>query len=517
MLSDAAYQDLEKALGAENVSREPVVLDSYCWQTLLNGGPDMWRPRPVAVTLPGSTEDVQAVVRICNAHALKCKAFSTGWGAHGSVGKDDVVQLDLRRMNRILEIDEKNMYAVIEPYVIGGVLQAEVMKMGLNAHLIGAGPGHSPLASATSMQGMGWDSIYMSTSFRNLLGVEWVLPSGEILRLGTLGSGSGWFCADGPGPSLRAILRGLIGTCGGFGVFTKCAVKLFHWPGPSKPDGGGTPLDARGKGLEDNFGLYMCAFPNLEKYVDANYALGDAEIGYLHHKTSLPTMLALLTPRLVRKLAGKPALQALMGVLKHQFIVVLAGDTKQETDWQRRTLAAIVADHDGLMMDFAAFPSLWDMFFWNMIRCTTTPLAFRATGSFLVHECGDESFASQALAGRLREPDAAALTAAGVSLDLFDDNLWAPTYENNNRAHSESLVFFDHRRPGVMEAIGKFNEDTAGLVLANFLNPGLLAIDPRVRKAFSAVACGYNEYQKRILAALDPARVSDSTFYTDEA
>jgi hypothetical protein len=169
------------------------------------------------------------------------------------------------------------------------------------------------------------------------------------------------------------------------------------------------------------------------------------------------------------------------------------------------------------MMDFAAFPSLWDMFFWNMIRCTTTPLAFRATGSFLVHECGDESFASQALAGRLREPDAAALAAAGVSIDLFDDNLWAPTYENNNRAHSESLVFFDHRRPGVMEAIGKFNEDTAGLVLANFLNPGLLAIDPRVRKAFSAVACGYNEYQKRILAALDPARVSDSTFYTDEA
>ena len=42
-------------------------------------------------------------------------------------------------MDRILEIDEKNMFAVIEPYVIGATLQAEVMKVGLNTHIIGAG------------------------------------------------------------------------------------------------------------------------------------------------------------------------------------------------------------------------------------------------------------------------------------------------------------------------------------------------------------------------------------------
>ena len=54
-------------------------------------------------------------------------------------------------MDRILEIDEKNMFAVIEPYVIAATLQAEAMKVGLNCHMIGAGASCSPLAQLTSV------------------------------------------------------------------------------------------------------------------------------------------------------------------------------------------------------------------------------------------------------------------------------------------------------------------------------------------------------------------------------
>lgn len=187
-----------------------------------------WCPhRPAAVVLPGSTAEVQAVVRICLEHGLRLKAMSTGWGIWNMVSGEDVVQVDLRRMDRILEIDERNMYAVVEPYVSCAQLQAETMKRGLNCYIIGAGAGTSPLASATSLCGYGWSGLTTGYSARNLLGVEWVLPDGEVLRLGSHGSGLGWFSGDGPGPSLRGVARGFIGNCGSLGIFTACAVKPF--------------------------------------------------------------------------------------------------------------------------------------------------------------------------------------------------------------------------------------------------------------------------------------------------
>ena len=89
--------------------------------------------------MPDNTEEVQAIVKICNIHRIPFKASSTFWSAMGYPCEEGTVQLDMRRMDRIWEIDEKNMFAVIEPNVIGAVLQAEAMKVGLNTHIIGAG------------------------------------------------------------------------------------------------------------------------------------------------------------------------------------------------------------------------------------------------------------------------------------------------------------------------------------------------------------------------------------------
>ena len=45
---------------------------------------------------------------------------------------------------------------------------------------------------------------------RNVLSVEWVTPAGDILRLGSANNpNAGWFCGDGPGPSLRGMMKGL--------------------------------------------------------------------------------------------------------------------------------------------------------------------------------------------------------------------------------------------------------------------------------------------------------------------
>src|ERR1035437_9995397 len=155
-LTKDVYQELEDIVGVENISDDPALLDTYIYPqnaTSVHLGPfyHTYTPRGGAAMLPANVEEVQAIIKVCNKYQIKYKASSTFWGGIGYPSHDDAVQLDMRRMNRIVEIDTKNCFAVIEPYVIGATLQAEAMKYGLNTHIIGAGGSCSPLASAVGL------------------------------------------------------------------------------------------------------------------------------------------------------------------------------------------------------------------------------------------------------------------------------------------------------------------------------------------------------------------------------
>ena len=244
MIDPNAYKELEAIVGPEHVSEADVICDSYAAQPFHRGDTGYWIPRAAAVVLPLTTEEVSAIVKVCNRYKIKYKAHSTGFGAEGGPGEEGVIQINLRRMNRILEIDEKNMLAVIEPYASGMEIQIEAMKKGLNFNVITAGPQTSPLASATSHMGGGCSSISMGFNARNLMAFEWVTPTGEIVQAGSLEPTGQWFSCDGPGPSIRGVIRGFQGYDGGFGVFTKAAIKLYHWPGPKELKVKGNLFDA---------------------------------------------------------------------------------------------------------------------------------------------------------------------------------------------------------------------------------------------------------------------------------
>ena len=66
------YKALEDVVGPENITETPVILNSYAQRG---------RPRFEAVTLPRTTEEVQAIVRLCNRFGVQFKASSSGWGA----------------------------------------------------------------------------------------------------------------------------------------------------------------------------------------------------------------------------------------------------------------------------------------------------------------------------------------------------------------------------------------------------------------------------------------------------
>ena len=134
-LAPEVYRALEDIVGAEHVADDPAVLDGYAFQylaELVRPENSPYMPRPAAVVMPATTEEVQAVVLLANRHGLKVKATGTGWYFFNAPIKDEdqTLQLDLRRMNAILEIDEQNLYAVVEPYVIHAQLQAETLKRG---------------------------------------------------------------------------------------------------------------------------------------------------------------------------------------------------------------------------------------------------------------------------------------------------------------------------------------------------------------------------------------------------
>jgi hypothetical protein len=112
-----------------------------------------------------------------------------------------------------------------------------------------------------------------------MLAMEWVLPEGEIMNIGSTSyPGGEYFWGEGPGSDLRGMIKGLWGFCGGIGMCTKAGIKLFPWHGPERlPTRGDTP-DKRVFLPEDKFKIYAIGFPTMDSMIDAMYEIGRSEI-----------------------------------------------------------------------------------------------------------------------------------------------------------------------------------------------------------------------------------------------
>ena len=377
-------QEMAAILGEGNVIDEPMALEAY------SRDESFARPvRPSFVVRPSNAEEVNAIVRAYNHYRIKYHAYSTGWGAEAGCQAEGVLQLDLRRMDRILEIDEKNMIAVVEPYVIGATLQAEAMKRGLNTHMIGAGASVSPLAAATSFQGPGPDSIFMGHSAENLLAMEWVMPNGDILRTGSFGCGAGWFCGEGPGPSARGVARGDAGHRGAIGVFTKCALRLTAWPGPPVMPVEGI-IPAYSAPVPDNFKVYTLAFPSPQAYAETSYKLWNAEIGYISHRqfslwgTDLQVAILKIITDPTRQLGDidellqMPEVRALTEEVRISLQIILAGVSRRDIEYQDAALDEILVETGGWKVAAMLEPTMQQFTFLYL-----TKLCFKSMNGLL--------------------------------------------------------------------------------------------------------------------------------------
>jgi glycolate oxidase len=324
-LSKDIYKDFEDVLGADNILDDPAIMPSY------------YNLELGAVVLPGNTAEVQAVVRLCNKHKLNFGSVSSGWG--GMVPKGGIL-LDLRRMNHIVEINEKNMYAVTEPYVINAQLQAELMKRGLNCNIKGAGSNGSAM-----LKGHGHMDQTTSGDDRNYLAVEWVTPEGEIVRLGSLGASDEWFSGDGPGPSLRAMISGTVPPGLTPGVMTRAAQKVYPWPGPTAFPVEGVSPNYHLSEIPANMMLRYYSFPSAEKMYQAELKIGESEISYEVMCFNMAMVCSNITTSNEEDMATFERFRKL--VKGPGFLVIIGGNSAEEFAYNKKVLEYIVKEADG--------------------------------------------------------------------------------------------------------------------------------------------------------------------------
>ena len=509
-----AFKALEDVLGPDYITEEPAILDTYAFQwgaELFTDTPFL--PRSGAVALPGSAGEVQAIVKICNRYNIRYKAFSTGWGFYSGLGLDDTaIQIDLRRLSRIIEINEKSMYAVIEPYVVSSQLQAELMKRGLNCNIIGAGSNTSALPIAAH-QGLGHTAVSTSYGDRNCLAVEWVLPDGELLKLGSLGSGVGWFCGDGPGPSLRGILRGPQTVMGGLGVYTKAATKIYPWDGPPKQEAEGISPNYRLKEMPKNFSMHYPIFPDWDKFVEAAAKISEAKIAMLVDRISPPMLAQALTGsnddgaellvEINEEAKGRPG-----------FVVILTSDSESELNYKEKVLGHIVSKLGGEYLQYIEREDVKREYLWTELR-VTMPLreVFRSTGRFL-GSIGDSALFPtsvrmmlEAMAIKKEYQDKKLMRS-----DEGTDCIWGVTIESGHTGHAEQVVFV-HPTGEAWKALMEFSDRCEDLALDKKYTVPITVWGDRGHDKFGPHLCNYHLWLRKIKKNFDPRGVSEPAMY----
>ncbi len=182
---------------------------------------------------PCSAEEIAEILKVANVEKLKITPRGGGcceFGGSKPIGNGGIV-LDLKRMDKILEINEDNMSVTVEAGISWGALNAVLAKQGLYTGCMG--PGSGTVASVgggishNSVGGGGCAKYGACT--KQLLGLEVVLPTGKIIHTGAQANKFTKvpFGRFGNGPDLAGLF---LGDNGIFGVKTKVTLQIFPRP-----------------------------------------------------------------------------------------------------------------------------------------------------------------------------------------------------------------------------------------------------------------------------------------------
>ena len=208
--------ELREALGREHVVTEPEQLRVYECDGLTGH-----RAVPEVVVLPGSTEEVQAVVRACHRERVPFVARGAGTGLSG--GATPVaggVVVSLARMDRILEVDLESQRVVVEP----GVANLEVTRaVAAEGFFYAPDPSSQQVCTIggnVAENSGGAHCLKHGFTAHHVTGLTLVLPDGDVVELGGK-------ALDPEGPDLLGLVVGSEGT---LGIATRITLRIVRAP-----------------------------------------------------------------------------------------------------------------------------------------------------------------------------------------------------------------------------------------------------------------------------------------------
>jgi glycolate oxidase len=211
---------LEGAIGGANVLTGDRIAEDYWHDEALT----VARQAPAAVAKPANTAEVTALVQVAAEHAAPITARGSGTGLSGAAQpQPGGVVISFERMNRVLEIDEENHVAVVQPGVTLAELDEITAAHGL-VYPVYPGEYTASLGGNVSTNAGGMRAVKYGVTRHQVLGLEAVLATGEVIRTG------GRFVKSSTGYDLTQLIVGSEGT---LALVTEATLKLYPRPAHS--------------------------------------------------------------------------------------------------------------------------------------------------------------------------------------------------------------------------------------------------------------------------------------------
>lgn len=217
MIMKALIQEFERVVGKENVFQDEADRATYSYDAA-----PLTPALPSLVLRPTSSEALGNAVRLCNEHALPLTVRGAGTNlSGGTIPRKGGVVVLTNALNRILEINEGDLYAVVEPGVVTARFAAAVEAKGLFYPPDPGSQAVSTLGGNVAENAGGLRGLRYGVTRDYVMGLEFFDVNGELVKAGarTVKCVSGY--------NLGGLLVGSEGT---LGVFDKIILKLIPMP-----------------------------------------------------------------------------------------------------------------------------------------------------------------------------------------------------------------------------------------------------------------------------------------------